>query len=785
MKITVIGGGPGGLYFALLTKKRRPEIEIEVHEQNRANDTFGFGVVFSDETMDEFLSADPESYDGLRDHLAYWTDIVVDRSGERTVIGGNGFAGCSRQVLLTQLQDRCREKGVALHFESVIDADTIEDRFADSDLIVVGNGIASPIRDRFAEEFGVSQQDRPNYFTWMGSTRPLDAFTFFFRETEHGHFCAHTYQYNPERSTWVIETTPETWHASGFAEMSEEESAWALEEVFADCLDGHGLITNRSIWRNFPVIACERWSHKNMVLLGDAKATAHWSIGSGTKLAMESAISLSDQVVAHGDDIAAAQRAYEEERRTPVEITQHNAAVSLRWFEDMAMHWEKPRYQFAFSLMSRAKSVTWDNIALRDQEFLHEVEQEFYRNYEGDTGRDVASYNPTPMFTPFDLRGMTVPNRIVMAPMAQYCSENGRLNHWHNTHYYTRALGGTGLIFTEMTCPSADARITPGCTGLWNGEQEADFTELVSRIHETPAKIALQLGHAGRKGSTNVAENGMDMPLSDGNWPLISASAIPYIEGTSSTPEAMSRDQMDAVKADFVASTKRAQRAGFDMLELHCAHGYLLASFLSPLTNVREDEYGGDAEARARYPLEVFEAMRAVWPEDKPMSVRLSSSDWAPGGLTLEDLQVIAGLFKDAGADIIHCSSGETVRWQKPVFGRMWQTPFAEFVRNTVDIPTIAVGDISVPEQINTIIAAGRADLCALARPHLNNPFWARHAAGHYGVRSVNGSSLGWPVQLRSGEYQLYREAEKANERATELAIKARPERRHYQQAAT
>jgi len=784
MKITVIGGGPGGLYFALLTKKRRPEIEIEIFEQNRADDTFGFGVVFSDETMDEFLSADPESYELVRDHFAYWTDIVVDREGERSVIGGNGFAGCSRQTLLNLLQERCRAVGVQLHFETTIDPQNFEQRFADSDLIVIGNGIASPIRDKYAEEFGVSLQERPNFFTWMGSTKPLDAFTFFFRETEHGHFCAHSYQYNAERSTWVIETTPETWHASGFAEMSEDESARYLEEVFADCLDGHGLITNRSIWRNFPVIACERWSHENMVLLGDAKATAHWSIGSGTKLAMESAIALSDQVVEHGRDIAAVQKGYEAERRTPVEITQHNAAVSLRWFEDMAMHWQKPRSQFAFSLMSRAKSVTWDNIGLRDAEFLEAVEGEFYESYRGKTGRDLAADRPTPMFTPFDLRGMTVPNRIVMAPMAQYCAQDGRLNDWHYTHYVTRALGGTGLIFTEMTCPSADARITPGCTGLWNDEQEADFRLLVDRVHETPSKIALQLGHAGRKGSTNVPDKGMDMPLEDGNWPLISASPIPYIEGISSVPQEMTRAQMDVIKADFVAATQRGARAGFDMLELHCAHGYLLASFLSPLTNERKDEYGGDAAARARYPLEVFGAMREVWPEDRPMSVRLSSSDWAPGGLTLEDLAEIARLFKQAGVDIIHCSSGETVRWQKPVFGRMWQTPFAEFVRNEVDIPTIAVGDISQPEQVNTIIAAGRADLCALARPHLNNPFWARHAASHYAVRSVEGKPMGWPAQLRSGEYQLYREAEKERERATELAIKARPERRHYQQAA-
>lgn len=783
MKITVIGGGPGGLYFALLTKKRMPEYQIDVYEQNGADDTFGFGVVFSDETMDEFFAADPQSYDMIRDSFSYWSDIVIDREGERTVIGGNGFAGCSRKTLLQLLQARCTQEGIGLHFEQSVTPADVDGRFADSDLIVVANGINSPFRDAYADQFGVTVEMRPNYFTWLGSTKPLDAFTFFFQKTEHGHFCAHTYQYEAGRSTWVVETTRDCWIKSGFESMSEAESARKLEEIFAADLDGHPFITNRSIWRNFPVVSCERWTHGRLVLLGDVKATAHWSIGSGTKLAMESAIALSDQVIHAQGDMPKALAAYEKERRVPVEITQHNAAVSLRWFEDMAMHWTKERYAFAFSIMSRAKSLTWDNIRLRDPAFVDHVEQEFYDRYRRETGRDVAGARPTPMFTPFDLRKLTIPNRVVMAPMAQYCARDGRLTDWHYTHYHARAVGGTGLIITEMTCPSPDARITEGCTGLWNDEQEADFTRLVRLVHETPAKIALQIGHAGRKGSTRTPDDGMDLPMHDGNWPIYSASPIPYIEGVSAVPAEISRAQMDGVRDAFVASAERGKRAGFDMLELHCAHGYLLASFLSPLTNQRTDEYGGDAMARARYPLEVFAAIREVWPEDRPMSVRLSGNDWAPGGLSLEDLAIIAAAFKDAGADIIHCSSGETVKWQKPVFGRMWQTPLAEYVKQTVNIPTIAVGDITLPEQVNTIVASGRADLCALARPHLNNPFWTRQAAGHYGVRSVGTGPLGWPGQLKSGEYQLYREAEKSNEKALDLALKARPNRRHYQRA--
>ncbi len=783
MKIAVIGGGPGGLYFALLTRKRLPGCTIDVYEQNRADDTFGFGVVFSDETLDEFLSADPVSYEAIRSNFAYWDDIVIEHDGSRTVVGGNGFAGCSRRTLLGLLHDRCAALGVGLHFSDPVDPDKVEQRFADCDLIVVAEGVNSPIRARHADAFGVSVVEARNKYCWMGSTRPLDAFTFFFARTDHGHFCAHTYQYAPGQSTWVIETTPECWTAHGFDRMSEADSARALESIFAGPLAGHKLMTNRSIWRNFQTIGCASWRHGRMVLLGDAKATAHWSIGSGTKLAIECAAALSDAVVAHGSDLDAVTADYERTRRTPVEITQHNAQVSLRWFEDMARHWDKERFQFAFSLMSRAKALTWDNIGLRDRRFLDQVESEFYARYERQTGRDTAD-RPTPMFTPFDLRGLTLPNRVVMAPMAQYSAVEGDPTPWHFTHYTARALGGAGLIFTEMTCPTPDARITTGCTGLWSDAQEAEWARLVDFIHATtPAKVALQLGHAGRKGSTNVPELGENLPMPDGNWPIWSASPLAYFDNISAVPIELDRAKMDEVRDSFVASALRGARAGFDMLELHAAHGYLLASFLSPLTNRRTDAYGGSACNRARFPLEVFMAMREVWPEERPISVRLSCADWAEGGLGLGDLVAICTAFKAAGVDIIHASSGQTVPWQKPVYGRMWQTPFAEFIRLATGVPTIAVGDITSPEQINMIVAAGRADLCALARPMLNNPFFARQAAGHYGVRTACGTPLDWPAQLRSGEYQLYRETEKANEKLAELNAKARPNRRHYQHA--
>lgn len=785
MKITVIGGGPGGLYFALLTKKRMPEAEIDVFEQNRADDTFGFGVVFSDETLDEFLSADPESYEMIKNDFAYWTDIVISHKGNRTVIGGNGFAGCSRKTLLKILHERCARVGVNLHFSEIIDAQSVATRFADSDLIVAADGANSAIREFNKEAFGARTELMRNKFSWLGSTRPLDAFTFFFRETEHGHYCAHTYQYVPGLSTWVVETTPECWEASGLAEMSEEESARYLESVFAEELEGHRFVTNRSIWRSFPKIACERWDHGKIVLLGDNKATAHWSIGSGTKLAMECAISLSDNVVRHQKNLSSVFKGYEEERRTPVEITQHNAQVSLRWFEDMPIHWSKDRFTFAFSLMSRAKSVTWDNMKLRDASFLEKAETEFYEHYRRQTGRNMLKSRPTPMFTPFDLRGLTIPNRVVMAPMAQYSAVEGDLVDWHFSHYTSRCMGGVGLIVTEMTCPTPGARITTACTGLWSDQQAQSWKRIVDFIHENSGtRIALQLGHAGRKGSTKTPAEGMDMPMNNGNWPIYSASPVAYIDGVSAIPIEMTRKQMSAVRDSFVESTRRGVAAGFDMLELHCAHGYLFASFISPLTNIRSDEYGGGIENRLKFPLEVFSAMRAAWPEDRPMSVRISCSDWAEGGLSLDDLKTTCHAFREAGVDIIHASSGETVKWQKPVFGRMWQTPFAEFIKQTVGIPTIAVGDISLPEQVNTIIASERADLCALARPHLNDPFFTRQAAAHYGLRKIDDKSSGWPVQLRSGEYQLYRDAERENERMRDLAVKARPNRRHYSHAS-
>jgi len=774
VKIAVVGGGPGGLYFALLTKKAKPNWQIEVHEQNRADDTFGFGVVFSDETLEEFLSRDPQSYARISEAFAYWDDIIVRYKGREMRCAGNGFAGCSRLALLQILHRRCEDVGVKVHFEAPVSELS---RFADCDVIVGADGINSRIREAYAAHFKPSLELKTNKYAWLGSTRPLDGFTFFFKQTEHGLICAHTYQYEPGRSTWVMEMSPQAWVGLGFDGLDEDASARRLEKIFAAELDGHNLITNRSLWRNFPRVFCENWWHKNIVLLGDAKATAHFSIGSGTKLAMECAIALSDALVEHGErSVEAAFRAYDEARRTEVQVTQHNADVSLAWFEHMERSNDMKPMQFAMVVMSRAKSITWDNLILRDEGFVKAFEDEWYQTYFDESGFDCRKTRPTPMFTPFKLRGMTFANRVVVSPMDQYSAVDGVPNDWHFVHYTTRAMGGAGLVYVEMTCPSADARISLGCTGLWNDAQEVEFKRIVDFVHaNSDAKMCMQLGHAGRKGSTQLLWEEADHPLPEesANWPLTSASPIPYYQGISQVPAELDAGGMARIKADFVQAARRADRAGFDMLELHCAHGYLFASFLSPLTNSRKDKYGGSVENRVRYPLEVFRAMRDAWPSLKPMSIRISASDWAAGGISEDAVVAITEAFGQAGCDLVSTSSGQTVPEQQPVYGRMYQVPFAEAIRNVTGMKTMAVGAITEPGQINTIIACRRADLVALARPHLIDPYFTRRAAAWYGV-----ATQATPPQYRSGMAQALREAGRTREKQVELQRKAKPRHR-------
>ncbi len=768
MNVHVIGGGPAGLYFSILLKKAFPATRITVFERNRPDDTFGFGVVFSDETLQTFEAYDRESYRAITDNFAYWDDIEIHFKGTVHRIGGNGFCGCSRTTLLRLLHERARSLGVELRFEHEI-AD-IAASMREADLVVAADGVNSRVRDTLAAEFRPNVDLRPNRFAWMGSTRPFDAFTFFFRETPFGIFIAHCYQYEPGRSTWVMETDPETFARARLDRLDESESAQFLESVFADELQGHRLIVNRSFWRNFPMIRCERWTADHVVLLGDAKATAHFSIGSGTKLAMEDAIALYEAFRTTGiGHVPAALKLFETQRREEVEKTQHSADVSLVWFEHVKRFWRMHPTRFAFGLMTRSRAITYDNLALRAPEFVAEVDRTMAEHVRVD-GFDADIERPVPpMFHPLRLRGMTIANRVAVSPMCQYSAQDGLPNDWHLVHLGSRAIGGAGLVFTEMTDVSPEGRISPGCTGMYSDAHEAAWKRIVDFVHaNSAAKICLQLGHAGRKAATKLDWMQTDEPLDPDSWQIVAPSPIPYDE-SSQVPREMTRADMDKAVADYVAAVKRAIRCGFDMIELHAAHGYLLASFISPLTNKRTDAYGGALENRLRFPLQVFRAMRAAWPDDKPMSVRISATDWEDGGTSAEDSVVIARLFAQEGCDLIDVSTGQTTPHAAPVYGRMYQTPFSDRIRNEAGLATMCVGNITTADQVNTIVAAGRADIVALARPHLVDPFFTVRAAAWYGV------DIHCPPQYRAGMAQMARNSGREREEISELRRKARP----------
>ena len=743
MKIAVIGGGPGGLYFSILTKKAMPECQIDVYERNKADDSFGFGVVFSDETLSEFLSRDLKSYELIRSNFAYWDDIIIARDGQTVSIAGNGFCGCSRKKLLQLLQQRCTEEGVNLHFEQNI---ANVNQFKDADIIVACDGIGSVIRTQYEDDFGTKISLKKNRFVWLGSTKPLDAFTYFFRTTPHGTIVAHSYQYQPGMSTWIFECSDETWKKHGFEVTNEKDTIAKISEIFKEELDGHGLITNKSHWRQFPHVTNEKWYHNNIVLLGDAKATAHYSIGSGTKLAMDSAIGLSDAIIANPTNVQAAFEQYDKTRRNTVEMIQHAALVSLDWFENMDRNNQHPFYQFAFGCMTRAKKVTYENLRLRDKSFTDKVLREFIENQIPNPKSQIP--NSVAAFTPFSLGEMTLPNRIVMSPMGQYSAENGLINDWHLVHYGSRATGGVGLIIAEMTAVSETGRITLGCAGIYTDKQTVKWKSITDFIHNnTQTKIGIQLGHSGRKGASKKPWE--TEPIQN-QWELISASSIAFNENYS-VPREMTLVAMDLVTTQFVQAAKNADEAGFDIIELQAHHGFLLASFLSPLTNIRTDEFGGSIENRLKFPIRVFSEMRKVFPKTKPMSVRISATDWTENGISEQDVLTIATAFKNAGADIINVSTGNTVANQKPQTGRMWQTPFSDLVRNTVHIPTITTGYVQDIDQINTIILNGKADLVALGRALLADANFVRNAQAYEQFETTD-----IPNQYKMGSSHLY-----------------------------
>ncbi|HEU4460826.1 MAG TPA: oxidoreductase [Methylibium sp.] len=808
MKIVCIGGGPAGLYAALLMKKLRPEHDVTVVERNKPYDTFGWGVVFSDATLANMREWDAETAADIERAFNHWDDIELEFRGRRIRSGGHGFVGIGRKKLLNLLQARCEALGVRLVFESEAESDA---DFPEADLVIASDGVNSKVRRRHAEVFKPDIVTRPNRFIWLGTTKLYDAFNFSFVRTEHGWFQAHVYQFDEKTTTFIVETTETTWLAHGLDKLDSDASVAFCERLFADHLRieaprpaspsvpqgdlpgpaepelrSHKLMTNArhlrgSAWLAFQHVACEHWSFFNgrshVVLMGDAVHTAHFAIGSGTKLAIEDAIELARQFERFGhapERIPQVLAEYEALRRVDVLRLQNAAWNAMEWFEVVGARYAEtlPPEQFMYSMLTRSQRISHENLRLRDAAWLEGFERWFAER----AGLELpaGSKPPPPMFTPFTLRGTRLANRVVVSPMAQYRAQDGVAGDYHLAHLGARAMGGAGLVFAEMTCPSPDARITPSCPGLWNDAQRDAWKRIVDFVHaNSDARIALQLGHAGPKGSTNEPWNGRgaDQPLAEANWPLLAASALPYQSGVTAVPRAMDRADMDRVRDDFVAATRRAAEAGFDWLELHCAHGYLLSSFISPLTNRRADEYGGSLANRLRWPLEVFAAMRAAWPRQRPMSVRISAHDWVEGGITPADAVEIARAFKAAGCDLIDCSSGQVSPLQKPVYGRMYQTPFADRIRNEAGIATMAVGAISEADHVNSIVAAGRADLCAVARPHLANPAWTLTEAARIGW-----TGIAWPKPYASGKAQM--ETLFAREKAARAAAPAGPAER-------
>ena len=739
MKIVSVGGGAAGLYFAILMKKADPAHEITVLERNRPDDTFGFGVVFSDATLDNFRDADPESHAAITQAFAHWDDIDIHYQDQVLTSTGHGFSGMSRQKLLDILQQRAKDLGVVLQFSTEVSEPS---QWAGADLVLAADGVNSSLRLRYAAHFQPSIDWRPNRFVWLGTTFPFPAFTFMFKEDDNGLWRVHAYRYDARYSTFILETSEATWRRAGLDEASEDETVAFVQNLFARELDGHPVLKNRSLWRSFPTVRNARWHHDNIVLVGDAAHTAHFSIGSGTKLAMEDAIALGRALGEHRE-VGRALAAYEAERRPQVEALQRAAQTSLEWFEQTERyHGRLEPAQFAFSLLTRSLRVTHANLKARDAKLVATVDGWFAARAAQQSGQAVpAAPPPPPMFTPFRLRELALSNRVVVSPMCQYSAEDGTPGDWHLVHLGSRAVGGAALVMTEMTDVSREGRISPGCTGMYKPEHVTAWKRIVDFVHTaSPAKIGLQLAHAGRKGSTRRLWEGIDEPLDAGNWPLISASPLPYFPH-SQTPREMDRSDMDAVREDFVRAARMAEQAGFDLLELHFAHGYLLASFVSPLTNRRQDAYGGSLAGRLRFPLEVFDAVRAAWPAAKPISVRISATDWKEGGLEPAEAVQIARELKAHGCDIIDVSAGNTVPDQEPVHGRLYQTPFSDRIRHEADIPTMTVGAVASHADVNSILAAGRADLCVLARAHLYDPYWTRHAAYEQGV------DLPWPDQ--------------------------------------
>ncbi len=773
LKIVCLGGGPASLYFSILMKKANPAHDITVIERGERDSTWGFGVVFSDDTLRGFMEADAATYKRIVEEFAYWGGIDTTIHGKTINSQGHGFCGMSRLKLLNIFHDRCDELGVNLKFNTDI-ASIDELHIDDHDLVVAGDGITSILREAYAEEFGTTMDWRANKFCWLATSKPLNDFEFIFRKNEHGWWWAHAYRYEEGTTTWIVETSEETWAAAGMEHTTEEKTKAYCEKLFEEDLDGHPIVTNRSAWRTFPVVRNERLYHKNIVLMGDAVRSAHFSIGSGTKLAMEDAIALSGYFDTCGDDVGKALDMYQSVRKDEADRLQRTAVVSLSWFEHIDRYAAaQEAEQFTFNMMCRAKRVTYENLKLRDPEFIAGIDAWFAGHVAATLGfDDIDTSDPTvPVFQPFKIGDMRVENRFQLSAMCQYCATDGMPGDWHLMHYGERAVGGAGLLNSEMLCIAPDARITPGCAGIWNDEQVDKWAHIVDFVHSnSKAKICAQIGHSGRKGATCVPwDGGIDEPLTEGAWDIVAPSSLPYLPH-SAVPREMNVSDMDEITGQFVAAAKNADRAGFDMLEIHLAHGYLLSGFISPVTNQRTDEFGGDIEGRMKFPLRVVQAVRDAWPAAKPISARISATDWVDDGLSEEDMLAVGQLLKDAGLDIINVSTGQVTKDEDPIYGRMFQSPFSDQIRNEIGIPTIVAGNITSADQANTLVAAGRTDIVAFGRPIMNDPHFVLKAAARYGHTDQY-----WPPQYMSGKFLEEALAGKDNEEMLELRKAAKP----------
>jgi anthraniloyl-CoA monooxygenase len=773
LKILCLGGGPASLYFSILMKKANAGHDITVIERGDRDSTWGFGVVFSDETLRGFMEADAASYKRIVEQFAYWGGIDTRIHGKTINSQGHGFCGMSRLKLLNVFHDRCDELGVNMRFNTDI-SDVSQLDIENYDLVVAGDGITSLLRETYKEEFGTTMDWRANKFCWLATSKPLDDFEFIFRKNDHGWWWVHAYRYEEGTTTWIVETSEKTWAAAGMETATEEDTKKYCEKLFAEDLDGHPIVTNRSVWRTFPVVRNERLFYKNIVLMGDAVRSAHFSIGSGTKLAMEDAIALAGYFKKCGNDTRRALEMYQDVRKDEADRLQRTAVVSLSWFEHIDRYAStQEAEQFTFNMMCRAKRITYENLRLRDPDYIARMDRWFAGHVAATTGfTDIDQESPAvPVFQPFRIGSMRVENRFQLSAMAQYCAEDGVPTDWHLMHYGARAVGGAGLLNTEMICTAPDARITPGCAGIWSDEQTRKWKHIVDFVHtNSRAKICAQIGHAGRKGATCVPWNGgIDQPLPSGAWEILGPSPIPYLDH-SAVPREMSAEDMEAIAEQFVGAAANAAGANFDMLEVHLAHGYLLSSFISPYTNRRADEYGGSVANRMRFPLRVVKAMRSAWPHERPMSARISATDWVDGGLSEDDMLAVATMLKDAGIDIINVSTGQVTKDEDPVYGRMFQSPFADQIRNEIGIPTIVAGNIATADQANTLVAAGRTDIVAFGRAIMNEPHFVLRAAAHYGNRNQY-----WAPQYQSGKFMAEANAAKENQEMHELRIAAKP----------